>query len=215
MTRKSIRRIQYLLLVGVLAVGVYEFWPMLRGYVTGEEAGETLPKSQRPATWAQKLDRPHLENLHHVSDDLYRGAQPSEEGMRELKKMGIRTVVNLREYHSDTDEIGETGLDVVDIPMAAWDPEDDHIVRFLEVVGDPKRRPVFVHCQYGSDRTGTMCAIYRIVLCGWSKAEAVREMTRGGFGFHGIFRNLPQFIDALDVEEAKRRAGIEPAPAAP
>ena len=215
MTRKSVRTITLLVLAGVLAVGVYEFWPMLRGYVTGNEAGETLPDSQRPATWAQKLDHPGLENLHRVSADLYRGAQPTAEGMRELKSMGIRTIVSLREYHSDTDEIGETGLDVVEIPMAAWDPEDEHIVRFLQVLGDPKRRPVFVHCQHGSDRTGTMCAIYRIVSCGWSKDEAVREMTQGGFGFHGIFRNLPQFIDALDVEEMKRRAGVGGKPAAP
>jgi len=215
MTRKSIRTITYLVLAGVLAVAVYEFWPMLQGYVTGDDTGEPLPVSQRPATWAQKLDRPGLENLHRVSDDLYRGAQPTEEGMRELKKMGIRTIVNLREYHSDTDEIGETGLDVVDIPMAAWDPEDEHMVQFLQVMGNPQRSPVFVHCQHGSDRTGTMCAIYRIVLCGWSKDEAVREMTRGGFGFHGVFRNLPKFIEALDIEDMKRRAGIGSTSAAP
>lgn len=42
--------------------------------------------------------------------------------------------------------------------------------------------------RHGSDRTGTMCALYRIAVQGWSKEDAIREMTAGGFGFHRIMR---------------------------
>jgi len=31
----------------------------------------------RPAAWAQPIERPGLPNLHQVSDSLYRSAQPS------------------------------------------------------------------------------------------------------------------------------------------
>ena len=73
----------------------------------------TVPSgAEQPAgsQWATASEKPGLPNLHRVTDDLYRGAQPSAEGMRQLKKMGVRTVVNLRSFHSDRDEIGDTGL---------------------------------------------------------------------------------------------------------
>lgn len=72
--------------------------------------------------------------------------------MKELKKMGIATVVNLRSFHSDRDEIGSTGLGYEHIYVKAWHPEEKEIIRFLQIVNDPKRQPVLVHCQHGAGR---------------------------------------------------------------
>jgi hypothetical protein len=53
-----------------------------------------------------------------------------------------------------------------------------------------------------------MCAIYRIAVQGWDKEEAIHEMTRGGFGYHSIFGNLPRFIRKTDIEAIKKQAGL-------
>lgn len=149
-----------------------------------------------------------VENIHRVSNALYRSAQPTALGFRKLKNLGIRTVVNLRSFHSDRREIGDSGLGYEHIYMKAWHAEDKEVVRFLQIVTDPKRQPVLVHCQHGSDRTGTMCALYRVAVQGWTKDEAIHEMKRGGFGFHKIFANLEHYISRLDVETIKKRAGL-------
>jgi protein tyrosine/serine phosphatase len=128
--------------------------------------------------------------------------------MRNLKALGIKTVVNLRSFHSDRDKIKGTGLAYEHIYMKAWHPEEEDAVRFLRIVTDPKRTPVLVHCQHGADRTGAMCAIYRAAVQGWSKEEALKEMTEGEFGFHGIWQDLIWWIDALDLEGIKKRAGM-------
>ncbi|HUS71920.1 MAG TPA: tyrosine-protein phosphatase [Sedimentisphaerales bacterium] len=159
--------------------------------------------------WAQRLEVPGVANLHKISEDLYRGAQPSAEGMQQLKKLGVKTVVNLRSFHTDRDEIGDTGLSYEHIYMKTWHAEDKEVVRFLKIVTDPNHTPVFVHCQRGADRTGTMCAIYRIAVQGWSKDEATEEMTKGGFGFYTGWKNLINYIRELDFEEIKRRAVLE------
>lgn len=155
--------------------------------------------------WALPVRKEGLPNLFKVSDDLYRGAQPTEKGMEELKKMGIKTVINLRSFHSDKDEMKEIpGLAREHIFMKAWHAEEEDIVKFLKIVTDKSRGPFFVHCNYGSDRTGTMVAVYRIIVCGWTKQEALDEMTKGGFGFHEIWENLVDFIEKIDVEKIKK-----------
>jgi hypothetical protein len=54
-----------------------------------------------------------------------------------------------------------------------------------------------------------MCAVYRVVVCNWSKAEAIREMTQGGFKHHVIWTNLVKFMQDLDIDAIKKEAGIE------
>ncbi len=171
--------------------------------------------SERPSQWAVPIERQGLPNLHRVSDDLYRGAQPTADGFRELKEMGIRTVVNLRSLHSDRDEVAEAGLAYEHIAMKAWHPEDEDAVRFLRIVTDPAKTPVFVHCQHGADRTGIVCAAYRMAVQGWSPEEAVAEMTEGGFGFHRIWEDLRDYVRELDVAKIRRRAGLAEVNAAP
>ena len=170
--------------------------------------GAETPPANRPAHWAKPIQMEGVPNLHKVSDTLYRSAQPSAEGMKNLKAVGIETIVNLRSSHSDRDEMGDTGLAYESISMKAWHAEEEDAVRFLQIVTSPKRSPVLVHCQHGADRTGTMCAPYRVAVQGWNKEEAIKEMVQGGFGFHGIWENLIQWIDGLDIERIKKRAGI-------
>ena len=38
-----------------------------------------------------------------------------------------------------------------------------------------KAWPVFIHCQRGADRTGTVIACYRILTQGWTNAQAMKE----------------------------------------
>ncbi len=162
----------------------------------------------RPVAWAQPVALTGVPNLYNISDALYRSAQPTAKGMKTLKQMGIETVVNLRSFHSDRDEIGNTGLAYEHIYMKAWHPERKEIVRFLQIVTNPKRTPVLVHCQHGADRTGTMSALYRIAVEGWAKEDAIEEMTERGFRYHKIWANLPDWIAELDIESISKDAGI-------
>jgi protein tyrosine/serine phosphatase len=147
-------------------------------------------------------------NLHRVSPTLYRSAQPTAAGMQKLRELGVRTIVNLRSFHSDRDEIGETGLAYEHIYMKAWHAEDREVVRFLQIVTDPARQPVLVHCKHGADRTGTMCAIYRVAVQGWTREAALEEMTQGGFRFHPVWQNLVAYFERLDIGAIKERAGL-------
>jgi len=183
------------------------------GLALGAEPAAQQPAAkptvaERPASWAQPVTMEGVPNLHKVSDSLYRSAQPTAEGMVHLREAGVKTVVNLRWLHSDRDEIGKTELAYEHIAMVAWQPEYAEIVRFLKIATDPQKTPVLVHCQHGADRTGTQCAVYRIVVQGWTKDEALREMTEGGFGFHTIFQNLPQWVRDMDVESLRKEIGV-------
>lgn len=206
---KTRRRWLTLLLAGVLVGelgGVAYVWPaMTARWHAGPERLHPQPPA-RPATWAQPLAAAGLKNFHKVSPNLYRGARPTPEGIAQLKALGVKTVVNLEVFHRDENMLAGTGMGLVNISFKALHPEREDMVRFLKVVTDPNLTPVFVHCMHGSDRTGTMCAVYRIAVQGWSKPEAIDEMLQGGFGFHTDLQNLPAFLDRLDVEKLKRES---------
>jgi tyrosine-protein phosphatase SIW14 len=206
------KRLRYLVLLAVIFIAGSSV------YVVGEYGlpfGSYLSNNTRQAAtvaeqhkWAQRIEQPGLPNFYKISDELYRGAQPTAEGMRQLEKLGVKTVVNLRALHSDRAEIKGTDLSYVHIGMTAWCISENDVIRFLRVVTDPNRMPVFVHCEHGADRTGAMCASYRVIVQGWSKEEAVKEMTKGGFGFHIFWQNLPRFIRKLNVQKIRNETGL-------
>jgi len=171
---------------------------------TRGEDGRVPSAAARDPRWATPLPgRPGLPNLHRITDTLYRGAQPTPAGFAELKKMGIKTVINLRAVHSDRDEFRRAGVEFnyVHISFKAWHPEKEDVVKFLAVVRDPANHPIFFHCQHGADRTGMMSAIYRMVVQGWSNHDALTEMTDGGYGFHSVWRNLEKYVRKFDASK--------------
>jgi protein tyrosine/serine phosphatase len=142
-------------------------------------------------------------NLYRVTANIYRSGQPTREGFKNLDKFGIKTVLNLRGWHRD--DLEGTSLREVWIKMRAWDPERDDVARALSVISDESGGPYLVHCQHGADRTGTVIASYRIVVQGWDKRDAIREMTEGPYGFHKIWTQLPAFIESINVAYMRSR----------
>jgi protein tyrosine/serine phosphatase len=126
---------------------------------------------------------PPVPNFHRVDADLYRGGQPTDEGFRRLADMGVRTVVSLRAYgHTARHEQAERrtveslGMRWVSLPMRMyWRPTEAQVLAFLALTGAAGDGPVFIHCQHGEDRTGSMVAVYRVARHGWSVDRAYEE----------------------------------------
>jgi protein tyrosine phosphatase (PTP) superfamily phosphohydrolase (DUF442 family) len=158
----------------------------------------------RPGRPAEVVDVPGLPALSRVDDGVWRSAQPSAEGLRRAHvDLGVRTVVNLRSFHSDRDLVAGAGLDLVEIPMVAWHADDDQIVAALRVLVDPARRPVLVHCQHGVDRTGLVIGAYRRVVQGWS-ADAARQERREQ-GAAELWADLDRWLRDVDVAAVRAR----------
>ncbi|MCL2623439.1 MAG: tyrosine-protein phosphatase [Planctomycetaceae bacterium] len=189
---------------------------MLFGRSTGEHETKKsltpldIPAKQiqdenRPKHWGIPLELEGVPNFYRVTDHLYRSAQPTKEGMENLKKYEFETVVSLRTFNSDRHAIGASGLGYERIYMQAWHLEEKDALRFLQIATNPKRRPILVHCQHGADRTGTVIAVYRIVVQDWDSAEAVREMKEGGYGYHTIWNKfVDDFFKKINVPKLKQ-----------
>ena len=128
-------------------------------------------------------------NLQKVDDHVYRGAQPSDEGFKDLAALGIKTVIDLRQIgeHSQEAEqriVTDLGMHYVSIPMKGLsEPKDSLVAAVQAIFNDPAQGPVFVHCKRGADRTGMVVAVYRISHDGWDNKKALDEAKSYGMSF--------------------------------
>lgn len=142
-----------------------------------------------------------LPNFGRVTENLYRGGQPSSDGFNTLRAAGVGIVVNFRENHAERArerrEVESLGIKYVGIPWSAsHQPASAQVVEFLDLVRANPNVKIFAHCRRGSDRTGVMIAAYRIAVEHTSIAEAVSEMHR--FHYDWLFRpHLKRYVDSL------------------
>jgi protein tyrosine/serine phosphatase len=137
-------------------------------------------------------------NFHEVSQGLYRGARPDEAGIEALKNMGVKTIVNLEnDAQAIADEkqwLDARGMmQVVEEMTGTTAPEDTQVSQTLGILADPDKRPMFVHCMKGQDRTGVIIALHRIFNEGWSAKAAEDEML--GFGFNTMLGALKNYFE--------------------
>src|SRR5215475_8881318 len=148
----------------------------------------TAPRAQTPAqassapalrsAYGEKLKLNGLPNGGKISDSLFRGAQPRENGMKELKNLGVTTIVDLR--GEDPDKISwerrqaeSLGIRFVSIPVSGWSPpSNEQVAAFLALFRNHRNERVFVHCRFGDDRTGVFIATYRMAYDRWPARQA-------------------------------------------
>lgn len=104
------------------------------------------------------------------SGKLYRGGQPKDEAFKYLAWIGVGVVLDLcqdgeHDGHSTTREAGlvsVAGMDYVSVPVKDPGPPSQEILQQILLNLRLLKKPVFVHCWLGVDRTGCVCACYRL-----------------------------------------------------
>lgn len=130
-----------------------------------------------------------IENFGKVNENYYRGAQPDANGFAELKRLGIKTVIDLRKdfVPEEPEWARAAGMKYFNIPLKASRPAtEEQTEHFLKLVNDPNNWPVYVHCKGGRHRTGALTGIYRITHDGWTADQVYKEMKEYDFE-HGFF----------------------------
>jgi len=133
----------------------------------------------------------HIRNFGKMDDRFYRGAQPDESDYKDLKALGIHTVIDLTDHPTSYEkrDVEALGMRYVSIPMSDSSyPKQESINAFLKLVNDPATGKFFAHCAGGRHRTGVVGAVYRFNVNHWTYDQAYAEMkdydfyTRFGHG---------------------------------
>jgi len=124
-------------------------------------------------------------NFHQVSDNVYRGAQPSKQGFQSLAHLGVKTIIDLRGEGGRSAEeqkaVEAAGMHYIAFPLSGYSaPSDQQVSKLLAMLNDGNAGPVFVHCRRGADRTGTIIACYRISHDHWEATKALQEAVSNG-----------------------------------
>jgi protein tyrosine/serine phosphatase len=153
-----------------------------------------------------------LPNFHEVHPFLYRGGEPTEKGLEELKKMGVSTLIDLRapsERKSDEPEQAKKlGLNYINLVMDSHAPTKDQVDKMMRTIDEAKKatdagdkdKKVFVHCAHGSDRTGCMVGIWRVSRDSWDYPTTYQEMRKYYFGpkFTRLSGAVEQYANAKE-----------------
>src|SRR5258708_33480240 len=138
---------------------------------------------------AEKLKLAGVPRAGKISDVLFRGAQPSAQGLAELKKLGVTTIVDLRGNRgpvaSERRQVETLGMRFIDIPVLGWSaPSNEQVAQFLKLFADDPEQKIFVHCYYREDRSGKIVAPYLIAQKNWSADQSLAEMYSVGVHCH-------------------------------
>ena len=102
------------------------------------------------------------------------------EDLEELRRLGIRALVNLMDWDLHSGLGGQEGIECLHLPIPDFAaPRPDQVDAFVDFLERSRRagRPVAVHCVAGKGRTGTMIACY-FVHQGMGAEEAMKSIRK-------------------------------------
>lgn len=175
---------------GAIAAALLTFGPL------------ALAAGENPSDWARPVD-PSF-NLYQMSPTLYRSALPGSADLPELQRLQVKTVVSFIK-DDDREWIGQQNIEAVSFPTHADRVDDADVLKVLRILQSAEQNgPVLMHCKHGRDRTGLFAAMYRTVIQGWSKEDALKEMTQGGFGTEDDMQDAIAYVQKADIGQLQQ-----------
>ncbi len=166
-----------------------------------------------------------------IDEGIYRGPRPiTPSDWNELKDRGVRTILNLEygwyeawrnikygllkvlrqnlesfnvDMNDETERCIDHGIIPISMRLSDFNLETKHeVLSCLTVMKNRAYHPIYVHCLHGVDRTGIVCAAYRIEIQNWSVDKAIEEMKQ--LGFHDDLYS--SWIESFEEHYASKRS---------
>ena len=95
-------------------------------------------------------------------------------------------------WFAEEAEARTMGITYTNVPMSGIGrPTDEQVAKVLLII-ETGTDPVFVHCQHGADRTGTIIACYRIQHDKWPSKQALQEAK--GYGMSPLEIGMKHYV---------------------
>ena len=124
---------------------------------------------------------PGISTFAQVETTIACGGSTKPEAMREIKRLGFKSVINLRlaseegaQVEAEEVAVKAAGLNYVHLPFNMRSPDPQLIDHFIAAVTRPANTPAYVHCAAGG-RAAALWMIKRVVADGWDQARALEE----------------------------------------
>jgi uncharacterized protein (TIGR01244 family) len=124
---------------------------------------------------------PGVTNFARLETTVACAGATTPETMPELKKMGFKSVINLRQASEPGANIpaGEAaakaaGLNYIHLPFNTASPDPAIVDSFLKAVTTPANEPAFIHCA-SANRAAGLWMIKRLVVDKWDVERASKE----------------------------------------
>lgn len=114
----------------------------------------------------------------HVDRNAFRGPRPPD--LHSLEDFKITTIIDLESgiyelFHGANQFPADYGMAYYHMPCSDWlPPPDSYVIKAVTMMAQVNRK-TFVHCLSGVDRTGYVCAAYRILVQKWPVDDAIKE----------------------------------------
>ena len=140
----------------------------------------------------------------------------TQKGIEELKRLGIKTELDLRDIEPDSDGNIEQGgirasvidgVNYISFPMKSGGNylqlNLDVLASLFEILANEDNYPILFHCSIGTDRTGVVSFLVNGLL-GVSSDDLYRDYLFSNFGFiHGMRqpKNLKDYISKVTSDK--------------
>jgi uncharacterized protein (TIGR01244 family) len=164
------------------------------GATAGADTPTTKPADDvlKPATCGK------IARVHRLAD-VYLAGQPTAEDLAEAKKLGIKTVLNLRpdaelKGFDERSAVEAAGLAYVHIPFSGADDLNDEIFDKAREQLKTVERPLLFHCA-SANRVGALWLPYRALDNGITYDAALAEAKQVGLRAPGMETKAKDYIE--------------------
>ena len=94
---------------------------------------------------------------------------PTPSRIRDYRKLGIKTIVNLRGVRKDggwlleNEACGKYNIKLIDFRARSRAAPEKEMIFKAEKLFNSIKYPALIHCKSGADRAGIMCALYMLI----------------------------------------------------
>lgn len=124
-----------------------------------------------------------------MDGSIYIAGAPTEEGLKQLKKLKIKTFINLQtRKETNFDEkaaLKKLGIRYVDIPVNIKDFNVDSIKQFNKAIYSSKDYPIYVHCRT-ANRAAMMMVFNNVTQYKVPVKAAIEEAKNYGLTDHSL-----------------------------